>query len=1141
MSHPASIPVSVTSSPPAPTAASSGQDPGTGICVGGGGGGGGGNTATGAGATANHPGYTGGQGQLAQLLQQAAAATNGGHGTNSASVASLSSTIAASGLVLLPPPPLTSKNLTIHTSLLSTKQQLMQQQQQLQQLHHAQLNAALKKQQQQHQRQIQLQQQQQQHQYGLKSLSAEECSPSALSDGTMGGGEGLERDGENASMVGCIGNTVTVTGDGGTSQPTSRSTTRVTSPTSAFAPGCPLLTSQGDSGIDHYPPPDQWNYTMTRYHASLIPLCQIEEPPTFYEGMDDHPVETDNDDIAKPHRQMADNSQHDHTPHSQEERAGDERDGTRLGLDEDGDGLVTKSQRRRERTVGSSGDQIFFYDGPNLLHAKLHSNSDREHTKGEGSINKSENGVPTPESHASIINAYDNSNSSSVPQSTKMVCQRSSSRSRSRSRSVTRNSLDSTHSHSRSRSNSGAWSRTLSESLIRKEQVPSSFPPASKTRPSILMRGFSADSGTRQDFDQRSLGATAAAAVTNGRANGNGSIRRMATAKERLVAMVTRGVTGGSTASTGSKDVAANENSSSIKAHRNSMDERSCLRTGPSPILSQTHSRRQGSPSVGRTGYHDYAVGSGISGSPPSDAMLGFPYNNSSLLMSTDISRGGPPAKAAPTLRTSRSNKPRPFSVATMEKLLASNNSRNDAHSHAHREESSPRVHKFRTLHPHDRPDMWPIKSQQLHYRQQQHSVSNDILLREGSDDADTRSKIISSGSHPLLTTFGSPSSAASGNMSLPPPGDDPRKRQESKGKEAADRLNDRLSVSSGIKQLKSMTPEPVMDDLLASNSGGVLVHEHHIHHHYYCQHCPPLIQTNADDMADLEQNYSNAVAPRHLRRRPESTAFFTNTAEYRQRRPLIVDTELSVSPTTENGQSPFGLGSEEPGTAKQPIVQNKKKSILGTMSMTSTMRKRFFAEQKKELMQQQGQGQAQRGNGRQFSPLSSGIARFDKDDEPYDLAGAGIHVKRTQRRFPLEGLSDDDEDGYVPIASNSIQLMQPDRPLSAENGTHDQHQQQQQQRAKFLSRLKRFLLRPSPFAKNSSASTAAGTQGATMASMPATPIDMRAAATVRVTKTRWARSGNNLPDHFVQDDLDADRYPSEGQLIYYPTAAEAI
>ncbi|KAF9150001.1 hypothetical protein BGX21_007761, partial [Mortierella sp. AD011] len=34
---------------------------------------------------------------------------------------------------------------------------------------------------------------------------------------------------------------------------------------------------------------------MTRYHASLIPLCQIEEPPTFYEDMDDH-IPTDMDD-----------------------------------------------------------------------------------------------------------------------------------------------------------------------------------------------------------------------------------------------------------------------------------------------------------------------------------------------------------------------------------------------------------------------------------------------------------------------------------------------------------------------------------------------------------------------------------------------------------------------------------------------------------------------------------------------------------------------------------------------------------------------------------------------------------------------------------------------------------------------------
>ncbi|KFH64746.1 hypothetical protein MVEG_09478 [Podila verticillata NRRL 6337] len=117
--------------------------------------------------------------------------------------ASLSSTIAASGLVLLPPPPLTSKNLTIHTSLLSTKQQLLQQQQQLQQLHHAQLNAALKKQQQ----QLQLQQQQ------PDQLLSDDCTNGAQSDDTVGESP------SSAARGLPLG-----------SQPTSQSTTRVTSP-----------------------------------------------------------------------------------------------------------------------------------------------------------------------------------------------------------------------------------------------------------------------------------------------------------------------------------------------------------------------------------------------------------------------------------------------------------------------------------------------------------------------------------------------------------------------------------------------------------------------------------------------------------------------------------------------------------------------------------------------------------------------------------------------------------------------------------------------------------------------------------------------------------------------------------------------
>ncbi|KAF9402848.1 hypothetical protein BGZ76_007234, partial [Entomortierella beljakovae] len=171
---------------------------------------------SGSGISGSRPGNTGfvpgssdkGQGQLAQLL---------------------TATIAASGLVLLPPPPLTTQNLSIHTSLLSTKQQLQQQQQQLQQLHHAQINAALKKQQQQQQQnQQQQQQQQQQRQIQLQQkhepLSIENCSPSALSDATIGEGE-KERESVLMDYNGKEGGQPTL------SQVTSRSTTRVTSPT----------------------------------------------------------------------------------------------------------------------------------------------------------------------------------------------------------------------------------------------------------------------------------------------------------------------------------------------------------------------------------------------------------------------------------------------------------------------------------------------------------------------------------------------------------------------------------------------------------------------------------------------------------------------------------------------------------------------------------------------------------------------------------------------------------------------------------------------------------------------------------------------------------------------------------------------
>ncbi|CAO3573909.1 unnamed protein product [Mortierella alpina] len=1185
MSNHITTPATATTS--ASTAAipvSSGQGPGLGT-----------GALLGTGGVLNHsgnPGHVqGGQGQLAQLLQQAAAAA-GGHGTNGNSVASLSSTIAASGLVLLPPPPLTSKNLTIHTSLLSTKQQLMQQQQQLQQLHHAQLNAALKKQQQQHQRQIQLQQQQQQ-QYDLHLLSPDDCSPSALSDGTMG--EGIERDGESMSANAGEGDRALP------SQPTTRSTTRVTSPTSAFAPGYPLLSSQGDGGMDHYPPPDQWNYTMTRYHASLIPLCQIEEPPTFYEGMDDHPpVETDNDDsdsffleerdirergtdssrhkdrdrereynnseenislssIAKPHPQTLNHSHHDHKAYSQEhlqqrheqtrlQLQSDAREGHNSHVLQAAEGQCHRSslpkdehdnkspgqetslpltKQQRDRATDNSGEQIFFYDGPNLLHAKLHSGGDSDPVKSDGSEGDRFHSSTEP---FSFIHSH---SKQPLQRSRSHSRSRSRSGSRSRSRSITGNSAVSTRSRSHSRSTSGAWSRTISESLAKKDLLPSSFPPAAKTRPSILMRGFSADSGSRSDNDQKHRGtifATGAATTTGineSGSGGGGSVRRKATAKERLVAMVTRGGTGTSTATSGGKDRAgagAHENSLPIKSHRNSMDERSSPRLGHSPILSQTHSRRQGSPSVGRAGHHEYVgLSTGTGASSPPDAMMGFPYNNSSLLMSTDLARGTPSAKAPPTLRTSRSNKPRPFSVATMEKLMASNGSRHEAYTHAHREELSPRQEKYRSLHPHD----LPFKAQQQpQYRQHQHSVSNDVLVRGSGDDADLRSKIVSSGSHPLLSTLGSPVSPTSGGLSSPPFSSE---RRDSKGKEAANRSRDRLSVSSSKVLKTTTTPEPAINDP-TSNAGAVLVHEHHIHHHYYCQHCPPLIQANSDDILDLEQQYNSTATQRHLRRRPESKSFQPNASEYRQGRPLILDTDMSVSPTTELGYGSFAPGVEVGSTTKNPIVQNKKKSILGTMSMTSSMRKRFFAEQKKESLQQQGQGR--RGSERQVSPLSSSISGFDREDEAYGPSGSGIRARRNQGRPLLEGLSDDDDE-YGPDNSSNIQGTQRNNVLAVENG------QQEQQRAKFLSRLKRFLLRPSPFAKSLPTLTA-GSHLNSSSSTPATPIDTRAAATVRVTKTRWARSGNNLQDHLSQDDLDADRSTLEGQLFYYPSQRES-
>ncbi|KAF9169893.1 hypothetical protein BGX21_004646 [Mortierella sp. AD011] len=180
-------------------------------------------------------------------------------------------------------------------------------------------------------------------------------------------------------------------------------------------------------------------------------------------------------------------------------------------------------------------------------------------------------------------------------------------------------------------------------------------------------------------------------------------------------------------------------------------------------------------------------------------------------------------------------------------------------------------------------------------------------------------------------------------------------------------------------------------------------------------------------------------------------------------------------------------------------------------MSMTSSMRKRFFAEQKKEQAQPAGQTH---GTHRRLSiPFFSSQPKYEErsavmchKDGPYGPAGATIRARRNQIQFPLAELSDEEDDEF---GTGSV-------PPSENNSN--------QQRAKFLSRLKKFLLRPSPFAKNSQDNSGSAS---TM------PTDIRSAATVRESKSHWSRSGNNLPAHFDQGEYDSDDNSSEAPPIF--------
>lgn len=1062
----------------------------------------------------------------------------------------------------------------------------------------------------------------------------------------------------------------------------------------------------GESSIDHYPPPDQWNYTMTRYHASLIPLCQIEEPPTFYEGMDDHPpVETDNDDndsfflddrdkdsrdtdeatffpLTKPHpsckqqqqqqQRLQQHSQqqtlqqttkttvagdainfnhhhhHDHEYYSQEFLQSPEQDGndsnrqelqgqhqyndhmrhqfhrlsnsTNNHLDSDHHSAiestpcqrdllmsknesetsaaaaasVTKHQRRRERTLGGSGEQIFFYDGNNLMQAKLYSDRLKGDTMSEGmagtsmcaspgtatatihsqepldsnkskvngnsvlattttaalpvaatttvvSSSKVSNNGQTNELHSALsqsavqplhITAATNSSHEDKPRPRSKSRSRSRTRSRSgsRSRSMTRNSHTSSRSRSRSRSTaSGAWSRTMSESLIRKEhnllhQQPSSFPSA-KARPSILTRGFSADSKSRQDHEQR------ASQIGNG--STTGSTNRKATAKERFVALVTRS-NGASTPVQNSKDAHSGsgaDGSSPLKgggSRRGSADDRS-------PILAQTHHRRQGSPSLSRTGRMEFSTPTASSALPPAaDTNLGFPYNNSSLLMSSDFARTTNTNKSS-TLRPLRGNgKPRPFSVATMEKLMSSNSHATSTRGSGPKQESS-RQEKQNGAASADRLEVSPNDHHHAHHhhshsnsgiglhhhQQHRHSSVPMTSHSKGQEHGSLQSRMVSSGSYPLLTSFGAPAEAS---MTSPAPGggiggDGRRRSVAGKGKDV-ERFHDR---EQGFKLVKTTYSEPINDDLTNSDGAGaggasppLHLHEHHIHYHYYCQHCPPPSQSNLDGIGEMEDCYGDRVPPAQVLRHSEGTIADAAAAARPFRRSSAENgggAEFCTSPIDfgRHGFAPIGSPLEDSTATTAPalVKKNKKRSLLGTMTMTSSMRRRFFAEQNQEQKQQQSPVGPQSGNSNgynfydrgqqqvhgtqrhQVSPiLTMGFEKTDGRGGGYGSSSfATVRGKSNQRRrVSLANLgltdpfADDDdeeqrrrrqqhmefydeyEEEFGTSSSNGRQQQQPQSPSPDGNPL--------QQRAKFLSRLKQFLLRPSPFAKNYSSTS---------------------------------------------------------------------
>ncbi|KAF9100214.1 hypothetical protein BGX23_004042 [Mortierella sp. AD031] len=705
----------------------------------------------------------------------------------------------------------------------------------------------------------------------------------------------------------------------------------------------------------------------------------------------------------------------------------------------------------------------------------------------------------------------------------------------------------------------------MSETLFRKEQhkqqqhlhqQPSSLPSA-KARPSILTRGFSADSKSRQDHEQSNSRGLARDGSTTG------SSSRRVSAKERFVALVTRS-NGVSTPVQNFKDVhgSGTDSSSALLkgGRRGSADDRS-------PILAQTHHRRQGSPSLGRAGRLDYSSQTvGATSLPTTDTNLGFPYNNSSLLMSSDFTRTAPLANKTNTLRRG-SGKPRPFSVATMEKLLPANGQTVITIGRSPTKQELPRQEKQQHGHggggaaaataatdhqegPNQTADRHPhsLPSSNQHHRHHQHRHSSVPVQShsKGAEHGSLRSRMIGSGSYPLLTSFGTPVEASMGCPAPAAADGDGRRRSVAaaavtvgKGKEV-ERFHDR---EQGFKLVKTTysESEPITDDLTNSDGGGgqpLHLHEHHIHYHYYCQHCPPLSQSNLDEIGESEGIYgsftSSERSPLQVLRHSEGTIVDAARPMRRQGN----SGGGGGSETAEFSTSPIDFGRqgfapivsspvEDPATATTTTAtsskKSKRKSLLGTMTMTSSMRRRFFAEhsqdpkqqQQQQLQQQQQQspfGQRS-GNNHNFyydkglshgtqrhqvSPIMTmGMGFVEKSDGPYGASGATLRIKSTRnqrRRVSLAGLTgfmtggggggggydaeaDEDEQEYL---QRQQQLQQFDMQNSQYYDEYDEEfvgggqssqqqpaQQQQQQRAKFLSRLKQFLLRPSPFAKS--------------------------------------------------------------------------